>query len=116
MFPIGIALNIQENTLYVTNQRRHTISKITETGLYIAIICLFPCLFYCSGTVHLFAGSRDGLKGLPYDLHGTDARFNSPTGVAIDHSGIIYVADTNNHVIRKITPKGFCWMERWILL
>lgn len=41
------------------------------------------------------SGSADGT--------GTSARFNSPTGVAVDRVGNIYVADYGNHTIRSIT-------------
>ncbi|MCX7997721.1 MAG: hypothetical protein N3A69_02055, partial [Leptospiraceae bacterium] len=37
---------------------------------------------------------------------GTASRFNSPAGVAIDSTGVIYVTDTANHVIRRITQAG----------
>ncbi len=37
---------------------------------------------------------------------GTDARFNAPFGVAADASGNIYVADRDNHLIRRITSSG----------
>lgn len=40
------------------------------------------------------------------DGNGSDASFNHPLGIAVDASGIVYVADTANHLIRKITPKG----------
>lgn len=40
------------------------------------------------------------------DGAGADAKFASPRDVAIDASGNCYVADTNNHSIRKITPDG----------
>ena len=38
--------------------------------------------------------------------NGTATQFNRPNGVAVDSSGILYVADANNHRIRKITPGG----------
>jgi DNA-binding beta-propeller fold protein YncE len=34
------------------------------------------------------------------------ARFNFPGGVATDDSGNVYVADTENHILRKITAAG----------
>lgn len=44
------------------------------------------------------AGSQDGI--------GTQAQFNGLRGVAQDGAGIIYVADTDNHTIRRIDPSG----------
>ena len=54
-------------------------------------------------TVTTFAGeatigSRDGT--------GTDARFYYPSGMAIDATGTLYIADSSNHTIRKMTPDG----------
>jgi len=46
----------------------------------------------------LASGSADGT--------GTAARFNSPGDIAIDSSGTLYVADSANDLIRKITPAG----------
>src|SRR5881396_2770914 len=37
---------------------------------------------------------------------GTNALFNDPAGIAIDLNGNRYVADSRNHAIRKIDPKG----------
>ena len=41
-----------------------------------------------------------------HDATGTEAQFNEPRGVAVDPSGILYVADAGNHCIRKITSAG----------
>jgi hypothetical protein len=40
------------------------------------------------------------------DGSGNAARFYRPQGVAVDGSGNVYVADSGNHTIRKITPGG----------
>ncbi|MNX97536.1 NHL repeat protein [compost metagenome] len=37
---------------------------------------------------------------------GTSARFGSPSAIVFDAEGNLYVADGNNHAIRKITPAG----------
>lgn len=44
------------------------------------------------------AGSSDGV--------GERASFNLPTSLSLDAKGNLYVADTGNHAIRKITPEG----------
>ncbi len=37
---------------------------------------------------------------------GSAARFNFPSGVAVEGTGNIYVGDTSNFTIRQITPAG----------
>lgn len=54
-----------------------------------------------TGAVSTWAGT--GQSGAQ-DGPGTSARFNSPQGIAVDPSGFIYVADTGNHAIRRISP------------
>ena len=56
------------------------------------------CFSLSSGAVECVYGSGEaGLR----DGEGRDAQFNSPQGLAW-HSGVLYVADTENHVIRKV--------------
>jgi sugar lactone lactonase YvrE len=54
------------------------------------------------GTVSTFAGGAEGLR----DGRGAQAAFHTPSAVALDHLGNLYVADTGNHAIRRIGPDG----------
>ena len=56
-----------------------------------------------AGVVTTFAGS--GSVGAANGT-GVAASFNQPQGIAIDGQGNLFVADANNHLIRKITPAG----------
>lgn len=56
-----------------------------------------------NGIVSTLAGSNEigSANGI-----GKDASFNYPTGITVDNSGNLYIADTLNQMIRKITPGG----------
>ena len=59
------------------------------------------------GIIHTIAG-RVGQTGFAGDEGpATNALLNVPYGIAVDSRGSIYIADTNNFRIRKITPDGF---------
>ena len=82
--PAGVARDSAGNT-YVADTVNSTIRKITPAG----VVTTFAGL----------AGSTGSANGT-----GSAARFNGPAAVAIDSVGNIFVADTNNSTIRKITP------------
>jgi sugar lactone lactonase YvrE len=84
--PSGVVADGSGN-LFVSDTGNHTIRKVTPAG-----------------AVTTFAGSA-GEPGST-DAAGALARFNRPTGLAIDGSGNIYVADTGNHTIRRIDTGG----------
>jgi sugar lactone lactonase YvrE len=80
--------------------------QLTSTWLGYVIVCIsiMEALSGCSETSsHLSRKSEivDAFDGI-----GTEARFNNPGGIVIDKSGNLYVADSNNSTIRKITPFG----------
>lgn len=84
--PFGIAIDGGGN-LFIADSQNHVIREITPDGIVSTLAGL-------AGS----SGSADGT--------GAAARFNQPCGVAIDSAGNVYVADTFNEVIRKVTPAG----------
>ena len=54
------------------------------------------------GTVATLAGGSEGFT----DGIGGAAAFHTPSAVALDHEGNLFVADTGNHAIRKVAPDG----------
>ena len=84
--PGGVATDASGN-IYVADQLNNTIRKVTPAGVVTTL----------AGTPGVI-GSNDGT--------GPAAQFNSPLGVAVDGSGNVFVADTSNDTIRKITPGG----------
>ena len=60
-------------------------------------------LTHCQGAVSVFAGSEQG----SCDGIGTKSNFNGPTWLAVDQeTDNLFVSDTDNHTIRRITPQG----------
>jgi sugar lactone lactonase YvrE len=84
--PAGLAVDASGN-VFVCDAGNHTIRKITSAG----VVTTVAGLAGTSGTTN---------------ATGTAARFNSPTGITLDSAGNLYVADSGNHAIRKITPAG----------
>jgi sugar lactone lactonase YvrE len=59
----------------------------------------------CVPSVHVSTVAGSGTAGVT-DATGTAAQFDTPSGIAVDANGNIYVADQFNHKIRKIAPSG----------
>lgn len=93
--PAGSAFDAQGN-MYVADRGNNVIRKITPDGKVSTY----------AGTG--YAGYRNGAATAAYLKGSSDtlAMFNGPTGVAVDASGNVYVADRGNNVIRKILPTG----------
>jgi len=59
-------------------------------------------LIQTDGAVSTLAGGKEGFA----DGIGAAAAFHTPSALALDHEGNLYVADTGNHAIRKVAPDG----------
>ena len=84
--PHGLAYFAGTNTLYVADTGNNEIRAIDMNG-----------------NVTTLAGSPDA--GFA-DGTGTAARFDRPTGLACDDAGNLYVTDSQNNAVRKVTPQG----------
>lgn len=84
--PSGVAVD-GEGNVFVADTNNDTIRRISAAGVVTTLAGL-------AGV----SGYQDGI--------GSGALFSAPAGVAMDSAGNILVADTNNSVIRKITPAG----------
>src|SRR5208282_3238513 len=91
--PFGTAVDSVGN-IYVADAVNHTIREVTPVGTNWVVTTLVGQ----AGS----AGTNDGT--------GNAAQFNGPGGVAVDTNGNVYVADTANHTIRKVTPVGTNWV------
>ncbi|MEO5957511.1 MAG: hypothetical protein ABIR80_00180, partial [Opitutaceae bacterium] len=84
--PWGLAVGVSGD-VYAADFAFHSILKISSVG-----------------AATTFAGAT-GLSGIA-DGIGSAARFGGPNALKLDGAGNLYVADTENHTIRKITPEG----------
>jgi sugar lactone lactonase YvrE len=88
--PTGVAV-AASGTLYVADS-----AEVDPHPMRVRVVTL-------DGTVTTLAGSwEEGYK----DGFGPDAQFKVPATVTVDDAGNVYVADTNNHRVRLISPEG----------
>lgn len=97
---------------YICDSRNHAIRKATPAGTKnIRLSSNYPLAFEVNsrltiGLVSLFAGGLGSSNHGNTDGVGALARFCFPKAIAVDLQGYVYVADTANHLIRKISPIG----------
>ncbi|MCY4437437.1 MAG: NHL repeat-containing protein [Chloroflexi bacterium] len=85
--PLGVAVD-SAGTLYIADTYNHRIRKVTSEGI-----------------ISTIAGT--GVSGFSGDGGpGAAALLASPTGIAVASDGTLYIADTRNHRVRKLTVDG----------
>jgi len=86
-FPTGVAVDRGGN-LFITDQSNHRIRKLSTAGVIITV-------------------AGDGSNRFSGDnVAATRASLNLPIGTAVDAADNLYIADTSNHRIRKVSPDG----------
>jgi hypothetical protein len=142
--PYGAAIDASGN-LYVSDYHNSDVRKITPAGVISSIVDSSGTVGYAGDGGAAASAKLDGPKGLAIDASGnlyiadsynqrirkvtpagiistvagngtagysgdngaaTNAELNYPSGVAVDASGNLYIADQNNNRIRKVTPAG----------
>ena len=88
--PAGLAVD-QHGNIYIADTDNHRIRKVDSNGIITTAV----------GSGDPDQGSFGGDGGA-----GTQARLNRPSAIAIDQNGNIYIADTDNHRIRKVDSNG----------
>ena len=83
--PFGVVLDRQGNAYVTDGGEANVIYRITPQGV-----------------ASVLAGAREGYA----DGAGAAAAFDTPSGIAIDRDGNLFVADTGNNAIRKVTRDG----------
>jgi DNA-binding beta-propeller fold protein YncE len=84
--PAGLAL-APDGTIFVADNQNHALRRIGTNGVVTTLAALLGV-----------PGSADGT--------GSTARFDSPTGLVLGPDGALYVSDTGNHTIRRVTTNG----------
>jgi sugar lactone lactonase YvrE len=84
-FPLGVAIDADGN-LYLADSENHRVRRVNRDGI-----------------IETVAGT--GAPGFAGDGGvATAAQLNAPAGLAIDHNGNLWIVDSGNHRLRKMTP------------
>lgn len=85
MFPVGLFVD-HHGSIYITDSYNHRVKKFNlETGELSTVV---------------------GSSSYSTDTRGSSAKMSYPYAVSVDRSGDIFIADTDNHVVRRIDSRG----------
>jgi streptogramin lyase len=99
--PFGLAVDNAGN-VFVTDTGNHTIRQISRSGTNWMVSTIAGDITKTNSSGGILSGSNDGTN--------TVARFKNPSGVAVDSTGNLLIADTGNYTIRKMTKVGTDWV------
>jgi type IX secretion system substrate protein/NHL repeat-containing protein len=91
--PYGVTIDAAGN-MYIADYLDNRVRKVNTAGIVSTI----------AGNGYLSGSGMGGYSG--DGAAATLAELAGPTGVAIDAAGNIYIADMNNHAVRKVNPAG----------
>ena len=91
--PRGVAVD-SSGCIYISDTGNNRICKIASGG---NLVTLAGCASLDGSLIYSY-GFING--------QGAEASFNCPTGLCVDLKGNVFVADTNNNAIRRVTPSG----------
>ena len=105
--PSGVAVDSSGN-IYIADPNNNEVRVVCENQTPIACTSTaFGSVTFAAGYINTFAGDQVSGAGDTGDNGlSTGALLNNPEGVAMDGSGNLYIADTDNNAIRKVTPAG----------
>jgi len=86
-FPTGVSVDRAGN-LFITDQSNHRVRKVSTIGVITTV---------AGNGTETFSGDGGA---------ATSASLNLPIGTAVDAAGTLYVADTSNHRVRKVSADG----------
>jgi DNA-binding beta-propeller fold protein YncE len=87
--PRGVVVDPTTGDLYLADYHNNDVEKVTPQG-----------------TLSIFAGTGTGSFGRPTPGPATKSELDSPTGVAVNSIGDLYIADPYNNEVEKVTPHG----------
>lgn len=88
-YPRGLALDAAEEHLYIADAGNNVVRRVRLANGLIETV---------AGTGES-GGSGDGGPAM-------EARLDRPSGVVVAEDGTLYIADTDNHRVRRVTPDG----------
>ena len=92
--PEAVAVDSRGN-IYIADTNNNVVEKVTPTGILTVVAG--------TGTVGVPAAHAfPPYSGVP----ATSSALNEPTGVAVDSGGNLYIGDTENNVVERVTPGG----------